>query len=1208
MKVGDILARPLDKKIEEIVKVDQKDEESVIGDINEYVATESIIRSYKELLKAIAESPSEPHEGIGIWISGFFGSGKSFFAKNLGYILDNPIIFGKPFSEYFKNIINDELIKDLVDSINARIPTEVVMFDVSADKAVTSGNQGLAEIMYKVLLRQLDYAEDFDIADLEIELEEEGRLDEFIKVCDEEYGEWKKVRKGAQKFIRASSILHKIDGSTYPEVDTWSKSNYKESSITVKDIVDRVFELMSRRRKGKALVFIIDEVGQYVARSSEKIEDLRVVVEQFGKESKNKMKNNEIIAPVWIAVTSQEKLDDVVAEIDSKKIRLATLQDRFKYRIDLQPADIREVASKRVLGKKEESLEPLRELFSNSQGRLNSSCKLESANFPTEITEEKFVQFYPYLPYYIDLSINIMSGIRLQPGAPRHFGGSNRTIIKQAYEMMINERTNMANKPIGSIVSLDLIYELVESNISTEKQMDINQISQLYKNDEKVGEWPIRVAKAICLLEFIKDLPRTEHNIAAVLVDDVEKTLSIEDVKKSIELLESAKFIKITDEGYKLITAHEKVWELEKSKISIKQKDWNELSRELIGNIATDMNFVKYRYKNMKNFNVKISIDEVPVTDGQIPLNIQISEDDISYASKLDEVISDSRIKSNSNELFWVFSYNNDIDDLMRKYNSSDKIIIHYERLRAQNKITNEESSSLSNEINVRKRLKSRLTEKIKDALSKGQGIFQGVTKDASDLGKNLSEIIRKFLDYAVPDLYPKLELGAKSLTGKEAEEILKAVNLKGLSSVFYNSDNGLNLVIKDGTKYIPNQNAEIALEIFNYIKGQSDYGNTVTGKILEDKFSGIGYGWDRDVLRLVLAVIFRGGGIEINHKNNRYSDYSEPEGQIALIKNQDFKSASFVPHKPLDFKIQTTAVSRYQELTGKEINVDPNAISKALEEYAKKEQEVVFQDYANARAEELKVQNIIKDYQDTLISILKFNRDDRVKFLAEQGRTFKDKHDTITSIHRIFSEKNLKIIKLARICWTRIRINLDRNQNEDVFEDTEKLKSLIESEDISDHIHEIKSVVESIFSKYKAIMHEKHKTRNEEYNKAMDQIKGRIEYASLDKDMQESVISKLKNEICENFDLLDGEVKCNNCSATLGSLENSIISVDRIRGDAITRIQEIVAPKQRIERIKISQFINSALETPEDVEEAVERLKQELMKRIAEGATIIVE
>jgi len=138
-------------------------------------------------------------------------------------------------------------------------------------------------------------------------------------------------------------------------------------------------------------------------------------------------------------VTSQEKLDEVVAAIDSKRVELAKLQDRFRYRVDLAPSDIREVATKRVLAKKSEAEKPLKKLFSENQGQLNAALRLERTTRRTDINESDFIHFYPYPPHYIDLCIGIMSGIRLQPGAPRHYGGSNRTIIKQAYEMLSSD-------------------------------------------------------------------------------------------------------------------------------------------------------------------------------------------------------------------------------------------------------------------------------------------------------------------------------------------------------------------------------------------------------------------------------------------------------------------------------------------------------------------------------------------------------------------------------------------------------------------------------------------------------------------------------------------------------------------------------------------------------------------------------------------------
>lgn len=441
--IGDLLTRDLSRKIEEIIQVDQTDEQSVHDEITEYVATDSIREQYHHILKAVADAPSDPHESVGVWVSGFFGSGKSSFAKNLGYALENRTVLGSKFADLFKQQLGDTVTSDLLDLINAKIPTEVILFEVAKEADTRKVTQRIAELMYTVLLRELGYSEDFDIAELEIELEAEGKLPEFIATCKTLLNkEWETVRAGAQKLSRASAILHQLDPKLYPSADSWAHAQRsRDASISVSKVVRRTFELWGRRRKGKALVFIIDEVGQHVARSGDKIEDLRATIEEFGRVGKNLLKERKIIAPCWIVVTSQEKLDEVVAAIDSKRVELAKLQDRFRYRVDLAPSDIREVATKRVLAKTDDAEKLLKRIFSENQGQLNAALRLERTTRRTDINESDFIHFYPYPPHYIDLCIGIMSGIRLQPGAPRHYGGSNRTIIKQAYEMLVSDRS-----------------------------------------------------------------------------------------------------------------------------------------------------------------------------------------------------------------------------------------------------------------------------------------------------------------------------------------------------------------------------------------------------------------------------------------------------------------------------------------------------------------------------------------------------------------------------------------------------------------------------------------------------------------------------------------------------------------------------------------------------------------------------------------------
>ena len=181
----------------------------------------------------------------------------------------------------------------------------------------------------------------------------------------------------------------------------------------------------------------------------------------------------------------------------------------------MEPADIREVASKRVLTKNASGEAELRRLYAKTQGQLNTYARLERTKRHSEVNEDEFVQFYPYLPHYVELSIDIMSGIRLQPGAPKHIGGANRTIIKQAYEMLVNERTDLQSKPVGTLVTLDQIYELVEGNLSSERRNDISTIGNRFTRQSMVLE----SRQGDCAARISPGSPskRSKHRRAALL-------------------------------------------------------------------------------------------------------------------------------------------------------------------------------------------------------------------------------------------------------------------------------------------------------------------------------------------------------------------------------------------------------------------------------------------------------------------------------------------------------------------------------------------------------------------------------------------------------------------------------------------------------------------------------------------------------------------
>ena len=1073
-------------------------------------------------------------------------------------------------------------------------------------------------------MRHLGYAEDFDLAELEISLEREDRLQEFIQRFNDRYAagspkkEWtRQGRMSVERWNRTGAILHEMDPGTYPTVESFARGlAQKNVEITPRLLVDRTFELAGRRVPGKTIAYIIDEMGQYVAFEQSRLEDLRAIVELFGRESKNRLRSKSIAGPVWFVVTAQERLDEVTSAMgDDKKILFGKVRDRFSFEIDLSPADIKEVATKRVLDKTESGARELRKLYEDKQGQLTSALRIESNRYRVNLNEANFVQFYPYPPHFIELSIDIASGIRLQPGAPRSIGGSNRTIIKQAYEMLVAPRTNMKAKPLGKLVTLDLIYELVENNLSSQRQSDINAIAERFKADSEDGGWAVRVAKAVILLEFVRNLARTESNLAALLVDEVSKPAPLPEVRGALVRLEQAGFIKNSDEGYKLLTVSDRNWEDEKRGFVPKPKDRIEIVREHLAEIFEEPRLKTYRYKDMKNFRVGITVNGMRIgEEGQLPLYLLVAEDDADLVNKRDDSQRDSRYPAHQNDIYWAFALNQDIDDLVVSLFASRSMVSKYNQMRAQNKINNEEAAALASEKAEEDRLARRLREKMTEALTHGQGIFRGVLRDASDLGKTLPEIIKRLLDNAIPDLYQKLEMGYRPLERNAAEDVLKAANLNAVPNVMYDGDGGLGLVVKEGSRYVPNPSAEIAKEVLGFLTREHAYGTKVTGKALEEHFGGIGYGWEREMLQLVLAVLLRAGSIEVTYQGQRYRDHSDAQCRVPITNNVAFRTASFAPRNPPSLKLLTQAVQQYEELTGEEVDVDVSSIATAFRRFAQEELNELIPLDAEVRANKLPVTEIVDEYRETLNQVLKSDNDDVVNKLAGEGKTFRELRIQIRRIRDVVTPQNVNTLKLARVAvdqmWPALMAIGDRSLDEDAAQ----LKSLLSSPLFYEQMVQFSQSLRTIDGKYRPKYLELHRERTQTYAEAIDEVRSRTDWTSLSDELRDSVLGPLQARADHEIEMPAGspEYVCAICRATLGQLESDLDALRSVQSKVIARIDELTAPadgdKIEVVRVRLVQFFNGALDSPEAVNEAISRLSEHLHKLIAEGVRVVPE
>ena len=1237
MPIHALLERDLSRKIEEIIQVDQADEASVYEEITEYVVTDRIRDQYVELLNAMARGPSDLDESVGVWISGFFGSGKSSFAKILGYVLANRTVRGTPAAELFKAQVQSQdpggRIAALVDSIIHRMAYRVVLFDVQKDRGQSGqGNLSISPYMYRVLLRELGYADDFDIAELEIGLEAEGRLEAFIQRFDAEYaggsarnGWLGRGRSGAEVWNRIGVILHQMDPRTYPTPESFAHGlAEKRVEVTPRMLVERCFELMSRagRGDGKALAFVIDEVGAYVSFSQDRLEDLRAVVELFGKESKNRIKAGQLAAPTWVIVTAQERLEEVTSALgDDKRVLLAKVQDRFQHRVDLSPADIREVATRRVLAKNPDGVQALKQLFAESQGRLNMSCQLERTNRWAELNEAEFVRFYPYLPHYIELSIDIMSGLRLQGSTLRQLSGSNRTIISQVYQMLVNQRTNYAERPVGALVTLDNLYELIEGLLGSTRRKDIDDIAERFKGDPEDKGWAARVGKVIALTEHVASLPRTAANLAALLVDEVGRTAPLAEVEAALARLISEDFVRESERGYKLQTAQEKTWAEERRRyLEPRPRERREIQREILASIFNEAALKTYTYRGLRTFRVGVTIDGVRSNDdAQVPLSLMIADDEGALAGRLDDVRVASRDADRQNEIAWVFALNSEIDDLVAQLYAARQMVAKYGALKAQQKITGEEGANLESERTSESSLKSRLHAKLTEALTGGAGVFRGNPSDGSELGRTPAEIFKRLFDKCVPDLYPKLEMGARPLKGSEAEEVLKAANLNALPQVFYSGEGGLGLIVQEGQKYVPSTSAEIAKELLDYLRREHSYGNRVTGKSLSEHFQGIGYGWESDVIRLVLAVLLRAGAIEVTHQARRFRNHQDPQSRAPFTNLTAFKAAGFAPRDSIDLKTLIAAVRNYEELTGDEVDVEEGAIAAAFKKLATDELTALLPIIAEARANQVPGHATLDDYRDLLTGVQAAASDDCVRMLTGEGRTFKELRDRVRSMRDALKPSQLDLLRRARQAVNALSPELrgrlvDPEQLRDLVASTEQLHGLVAADEFYLHLNQIDGLTDQIVAVYRQIYLERHSERAQAFARASESLANREEWGAVDEETREILLRPFRVRQCldpaaEPVELLpNGSERCVRCGATLSQIESDTTAAETLLRQAVSRLQALTMPTQRIERLRVADFFTRPLDSAEAIEALVKTLSETLNKLVAEGAVVVLE
>lgn len=142
MKIQNMFQKDINRDINGVVKVSQSDQHSLEQELSEYIITKELRRHFDTFFENYTKAIDYPTDKIGVWISGFFGSGKSHFLKMLSYLLSNKEVAGKHAFDYFADKFDDPMMYANVQK-SVRIPTESILFNIDIEGPI---NKDIGEL------------------------------------------------------------------------------------------------------------------------------------------------------------------------------------------------------------------------------------------------------------------------------------------------------------------------------------------------------------------------------------------------------------------------------------------------------------------------------------------------------------------------------------------------------------------------------------------------------------------------------------------------------------------------------------------------------------------------------------------------------------------------------------------------------------------------------------------------------------------------------------------------------------------------------------------------------------------------------------------------------------------------------------------------------------------------------------------------------
>jgi len=834
MRIQQLFERDINRSINGVVKADQLDAPAVWQELDEFVVTHELNRHLNDLaalLLSTMENDDDAADKIGIWIAGFFGCGKSHFLKVLSYLLENrehehagekrrPI-------EFFQAKLNDPLLTADWQRIVAA-STDTILFNIDSKADQQLGRDALLRVFLKVLNERQGFSGDFPhIAHMERHLAEKGKLEQFHATFEREAGASWLAERDAWEFNRDHVVkaLSETLGQSEESVLNWVETGGDNFSLTVENFAKWVKRYLDSKGPNHRVMFLVDEVGQFIGGDTHLMLNLQTVTEQLGLECRGR---------AWVVVTSQEDLDKVLGELNNvRQHDFSKIQGRFKTRLSLSSQNADEVIKKRILHKNDAAKAALVEAYKGKHDLLKNDLSFVNTGmtFKTYADDQEFAICYPFAAYQFALVQKVFESIRKAGATGLHLSEGERSTL-DAFQSAAKA---VGDREIGALVPFYLFYPAVEGFLDTAVKRTIDQAS----DNHSLEPFDTTVLRVLFLIRYIDELPGNVDNLVTLCVDemDMDRLALRKKIEASLARLEGETLIARNGDLYFFLTNEERDIGREIKNINIAPgTEERELGAMIFGDILGDVR--KHMYsKTGRDFEFTRICDDHPVgnrIEGSLEVSF-VSPLGDRYADLLDDPRCIMETSGEQGRVLVCLPDRNDhLGRELRAYLQTEA----YVKAKNTSMLPDATKRILRDRSEDNRARRARLVNNLRDAIA-GARYFASGKKLA--IGKtNAKEALGEALEYVIENSYPKMAY-IKHFHQSPKQEIQTTLRANDVEQV------SLTL----GT---PEANTEALADLRDHIElCKRTNKQIVLHELIEKRYGARPYGWPE--LEVVLLV-----------------------------------------------------------------------------------------------------------------------------------------------------------------------------------------------------------------------------------------------------------------------------------------------------------------------------------------------------------------